>query len=118
MFVATGPTDMRKSFDALAGLVAEMGALDALSGHLFCFFNRRGDHVAVLFWDRTGFCLVRKRLERGRFRLPWEHGAAERGSHEIEAAELGLILEGIDLRGAVRRKRWRAGDHEKAKHRQ
>lgn len=108
VFVATRPTDMRKSFDALAALVVSGMPVDVYSGHLFCFFNARGDHAALLFWDRSGFALFRKRLERGRFRLPWEGGAAEVGSHEIESAELGLILEGVDLRGAVRRRRWPA----------
>lgn len=105
VFVASKPTDMRKSFNALAALVVESVPVDVYSGHLFCFFNLRGDHAAILFWDRNGFCLVRKRLERGRFRLPWASGAAS-ATHEIEAGELALILEGIDLRGAVRRKRW------------
>lgn len=103
IFVATVATDMRKSFDGLAGEVQRLLAEDPLSGHLFVFFNRRRTMVKVLYWDRNGFCLIAKRLERNRFRLP-EAGAS--GVVEMEAAELALILEGIDLRGARRRARW------------
>src|SRR5262249_25268859 len=69
--------------------------------------NRRGDQVRILFWDRQGYCLFAKRLERGRFRLPWDQPAAG-ATVEMEAAELALILEGIGLRGAKRRARWAA----------
>lgn len=103
IFVALAPTDMRKSFDGLAGETRHVIEQDPLSGHLFVFFNRRRTMVKVLYWDRNGFCLVAKRLERGTFRLP---AAPERGVVEMEAAELGLILEGLDLRGARRRPRW------------
>lgn len=103
IFVAVGPTDMRKSFGGLAGEALQVLEQDPLSGHLFVFFNRRRTLVKILYWDRNGFCLVAKRLERGTFGLP---EAAERGGVEMEAAELGLLLEGIDLRGARRRRRW------------
>jgi transposase len=103
IFLATRPTDMRKSFCGLANETRQVIAHDPLSGHLFVFFNRRRTMVKVLYWDRTGYCLVAKRLERGTFELP---AADERGVVELEAAELGLILEGIDLRGARRRRRW------------
>jgi len=105
VYVATAPCDMRKQFDGIANLVRDALGQDPRSGHLFVVFNRRGDHARILFWDRSGFCLVSKRLERGHFRLPWEQPA--QGPHiEMEAAELALILEGIDLRGARRRARW------------
>jgi transposase len=103
IFVALESTDMRKSFDGLAGEVQRLIEQDPLSGHLFVFFNRRRTMVKVLYWDRNGFCLVAKRLERGTFRLP---EVKESGVVEMEAMELGLILEGIDLRGARRRLRW------------
>lgn len=110
VYVATQPVDLRKHFDGIALLVSQDLKLDAHSGHLFVVFNRRGDQVRILFWDRNGYCLVAKRLEKGVFRLPWEREL--RGAHvEIEAAELALILEGIDLRGAQRRKRWEPGQH-------
>ena len=105
VYVATRPVDMRKSFDGLAGAAREIVRRDPMSGHLFAFTNRRGHIVKVLFWDRSGFCVLAKRLERGRFHWPQpdSDGAAR---VEIEAAELALILEGIDLRGARRRPRW------------
>jgi transposase len=106
VLVCTQPVDMRKSFDGLAGAARTLMAQDPLSGHLLVFFNRRGDHARVLFWDRNGFCLICKRLEKGTFRLPWAHGTDLSRHHEVEPAELALILEGIDLRGARRRERW------------
>lgn len=106
IYVATAPCDMRKQFDGLAIAVELVLQQDARSGHIFCFFNRRGDHVRMIFWDRNGFCLIAKRLEKGTFRLPWERDTSD--THvELEAAELALILEGIDLRGAKRRARWK-----------
>jgi transposase len=105
IFVATAPCDMRKQFDGLALMVEQGLRHDPRSGHLFVAFNRRGDQVRILFWDRHGYCLFAKRLERGRFRLPWEQGTVG-NSVEMPAGELALILEGIDLRGARRRARW------------
>lgn len=110
IYVATSPVDLRKQFDGLSLLVAEQLRLDPRSGHLFVAFNRRGDQVRILFWDRNGYCLVAKRLEKGVFRLPW-HREQPSAHVEIEAAELALILEGIDLRGARRRARWEPGSH-------
>ena len=76
----------------------------ARSGALFVFFGRRGDLVKILWWDRGGYCLFAKRLERGRFKLPRADAC---GQHvEMESAELSLLLEGIDLAGANRRPRW------------
>jgi transposase len=105
VYVATAPVDLRKQFDGISLLVEQTLGLPARSGHLFVVFNRRADQVRILFWDRNGYCLVGKRLERGVFRPPWEREPS--GAHvEMEAAELALILEGIDLRGAKRRPRW------------
>ncbi len=104
VFVAATPVDLRKGFDGLALLVRQSLAADPLSGHLYVFFNRRRNRAKVLFWTRSGFCLFYKRLERGRFTLPEAAASAKRV--EVEAAELQLLLEGIDLRGAKRRPRW------------
>lgn len=105
VYVATSPCDMRKQFDGIAALVESQLGQDPRSGHLFVVFNKRGDQVRILFWDRSGYCLLSKRLERGAFRLPWEREESQ-GYVEMEAAELALVLEGIDLKGARRRKRW------------
>ena len=70
IFAATAPTNMHLSFDRLAALARDVLQQDPLSGHLFAFFNRSGDKVKILYWDRSGFCLWYKRLERGVFHLP------------------------------------------------
>lgn len=98
VFVAQGPTDMRKSFDGLAEVAKRVVGEDPLSGHLFVFINRRADRVKILYWDRTGYCLFYKRLETGTFESA--------GRREIEMDELVMLLEGIELRGYRRRKRF------------
>ena len=102
LFVARGVTDMRKSFDTLAALVIDVIEQDPQSGHLFLFVNRRRDRLKVLWWDRSGYCLLAKRLEHGQFRV-FDRADGSAGSFEVSASELALILEGIDLRGAKRR---------------
>jgi transposase len=102
VFVAAVPVDLRRSFDSLAACTEELLHQDPLSGHLFVFRNRSGDRVKILYWDRTGYCLWYKRLEKGTFHLPSSVG----GGAEISAAELVLLLEGIDLAGARRRPRF------------
>ena len=104
IFLSTDPTDMRYSFDWLARLVREVIGEDPLSGHLFVFRNRPGDRVKILYWDRSGYCLWYKRLEKGVFRFPTVTASTRR--LEVESAELGLLLEGIDLAGARRRPRF------------
>lgn len=105
LYVAPQPVDARKGFDGLSLYVQAQLRLEPLSGHLFIFFNRRRDQVRILFWDRSGYVLWAKRLERGRFRLPQQWTRS--GSHaQIESAELSLCLEGIDLTRAKRRPRW------------
>lgn len=106
LFVAREPADMRKAFDGLAGLVRDAMGEDPLSGHLFIFFNRQRNRVKVLWWDRSGFYLLAKRLEAGRFTLPKATGDASSTTLRITAAELMLIMEGIDLDGAKRRRRF------------
>lgn len=104
VFLAVQPVDMRKSFDALALLVEHTLGHDPLSGHLFVFVGKRGHVVRILFWDRSGYAMFSKRLEKGRFKLPLS--APDGQSVQLEAADLVLLLEGIDLAGARRRPRW------------
>lgn len=103
VFVATARVDGRKGIDGLSALVRSQFAEDPLSGTMYVFFSRRGDRVRVLYWDRDGYVLITKRLEKGTFRVPWGTAA---GRVIVEAAELLLVLEGIDLSSAVRRARW------------
>lgn len=102
VYLSSSPADMRCSFDGLTARVVSVLEADPFSGHLFVFRNRRGDRVKILFWDRSGFCLWYKRLEKGTFHFPEATGA----SVEVDASDLALLLEGIDLRGARRRPRW------------
>jgi len=105
IYIAAGAVDLRKGFDGLSAVTREVIQMDPLSGHLFVFINRRRDRAKILVWDRSGFWLLYKRLERGRFHIPKAPLAGT--SHiELEATELSLLLEGIDLSGARRRPRW------------
>ena len=108
VFVASQPVDGRKGADSLVALVRCELQHDPLTGHLYVFFSRRCDRVRVVYWDRNGFALWSKRLEKGRF-CPSFSADGQLGAQSIEAAELGLILEGIELRGARRRPRWEPG---------
>ena len=102
IFHAAEPADMRKGFDGLAQLVRERTAEDPLSGHLFVFRNRRRDRIKILYWDRDGFAIWMKRLEKGTFRFP----EAKHGRVEVSPAEMAAILEGIDLSRARRLPRY------------
>ena len=70
LYIATGATDMRKSINGLSIMVADQLAFNPLSGHLFCCCNRKRDIIKILYWDRNGFCLWHKRLEKERFHWP------------------------------------------------
>lgn len=104
-FVVTQPIDGRKGADSLMTIVRDVLAHDPLSGHFYVFFTRRCDGVRILYWDRDGIAMWSKRLERGCFR-PAFSADGRLTANAVESAELGLILEGIDLAGARRRPRW------------
>jgi transposase len=105
VYLCTTLTDMRKGFDTLAVLVRDELGYDPLSGHLFMFVGRRRDRLKILYWDRDGYALWYKRLEKGTFRMPVSKDGA---THvELKASELAMLLEGIDLRSIKRRKRFR-----------
>jgi transposase len=92
VFLYGEPVDMRKSFTGLYALTKGEMKQDPLSGHLFVFVNRRGDYLKCLYFDRTGFCLWAKRLERGRFVSNW----ARMATRELDWTGLKLLLEGIE----------------------
>lgn len=104
IFLCTRPTDMRKSFDGLSGLVQECFHQDLLTGHLFLFVNRRRDRIKILHFDRDGLVIWYKRLEAGSFEMP---RTAEPDGIELQPAQLAMILSGIDLKSARQRKRFR-----------
>lgn len=106
VFVAAEPVDLRKGFDGLSSATHAIIRGDPLSGHLFCFINRRRNRMKILVWQHSGFLLLYKRLEKGRFVLPSKPPSGQRHL-EIDGAQLALILEGINLRGARRRPRWK-----------
>lgn len=98
VWLAAGATDMRRGFDGLAAIVQERLGADPFGGHVFIFRGRRGDLVKMLWWDGDGLCLLAKRLERGRFIWP----QATDGAIHLSAAQLSMLLEGIDWRRPVR----------------
>jgi transposase len=108
LFVATQPVDGRKGADSLMVIVRDVFKQDPLNGHLFIFFSKRCDRVRIVYWDRNGFAMWTKRLEAGRFR-PRFSSDGRLASLAMESAELALIVEGIDLAGAQRRRRWQPG---------
>ena len=95
------PADMRRSFDGLSAMAQQVVRQDPLSGHLFMFRNRRGDYLKILYWDRDGFAIWAKRLERGTFRFPRPDAGVD--AVEVSRRELWLLLEGADPKSV----RWR-----------
>jgi transposase len=114
VFLCTRPTDLRKGFDGLTGLVRESFGQDPLTGHLFLFLNRRRDRIKILFWERDGLVIYYKRLEAGTFQQldpqARSHRVSGSAGIELTVTELALLLTGVDLTTARRRKRYtRAG---------
>lgn len=102
IYVATGATDLRRSIDGLSALVREHLHLDPVSGHFFLFRNRRGDRLKILAWDRGGFWILYKRLEKGTFAWP---AATSTAPVELRSADLLLLLSGVDV-AHTRARRW------------
>jgi transposase len=102
-FVFTGVTDMRKGFDTLCGLVRAEMKMNPMSGDMYIFFNRSRTHVKILLWERDGFAIYFKRLERGTFELPSSNSSI---ANSISAQTLALILQGIVLSSVRRKKRY------------
>jgi transposase len=101
VFLYQEPTDMRKSFDGLSGLVSLHLNADPQSGDVYLFINRGRDRLKMLVWDKDGFWLFYKRLEEGRFQRP----AA--GTNEISYQTLVMLLDGIDYLKITRKKRYK-----------
>jgi transposase len=104
IWLATHPTDLRKSFDTLAEVVRQHLHNDPLSGHVFVFRNKRSDRVKLLYWDEDGFVIVYKRLEEGTFRFPTAADGA--AGVTLRAAELTMLLDGVDWQNARRSRRY------------
>lgn len=101
IYLATGATDMRKSFNGLYALVSGTLDADPLSGHLFVFCNRRRDRIKILCFDGSGLWVCAKRLEKGTFAWPQPC----EGPVELTQAELNLLVGGLDL-SRTRKRRW------------
>jgi len=99
---ATGATDMRRSVDGLRAPVLRHELGDPRSGHLFVFRNRRGDRLKILVWDRSGFWVLFKRLEKGTFAWP---ETTEAGAMSVHAGDLALLLSGVDP-SRTRKREW------------
>jgi len=97
IYIKAGKTDMRKQINSLAALVEQALGQRPFSGDLFLFCGRDGTMLKALYWDRNGFCLWTKRLEKGSF--PWPKGESDQaGAVQIRVEELTMLLEGIDFR--------------------
>jgi transposase len=101
VYLASGNTDMRKSINGLSIIVESRFELDPFSGHLFVFCNRRRNNIKVLYWDRNGFCLWQKRLEKERFRWP----DIREEIIVIEERELMWLMDGLEIKQEKAHKR-------------
>jgi transposase len=110
IYLAAEPVDLRKSIDGLSAIARAQGH-DIYSGHLFVFGGRRRDRIKILVWDRGGFLLLYKRLEAGRFR--WPEVPASAREVEVDATQLAMLLDGIDVRAVKRPRAWRPKASEK-----
>jgi transposase len=106
VFATTAPTDMRKSFSGLVGLVEKELDRQVEGGGLFLFFSGRRNAVKVLFFTGDGLAIFYRRLERGTFELPRTAASADAKGIELKLSELTLILEGIELSSVKHRRRW------------
>lgn len=102
IWLCTQPTDMRKSFTGLMGLVKNQLNENPLSGELFVFINRRQTQIKILYFDRSGYCIWMKKLEEGRFQYPINNA----NKALLDRTQLTLILEGIDLNKIHQNKRY------------
>ena len=103
-YLYSGSTDMRKGFDSLCGIITSQMNLNALSGAVFIFFNKKHNQVKLLLFEGDGFALYHKRLEQGTYELP--EADHKRNSTVIDSEQLQLILQGISLKSIRRRKRY------------
>ncbi len=104
IWLCAQPTDLRKSFDSLAALVRDALGGDPLSGEIFVFRNKSADRVKLLLWEEDGYAIWYKRLEAGCFRFPAPPHNEPRV--EIRAADLVMLLAGVDLSSVKRGKRY------------
>ena len=102
-FLYRHPTDIRKSFDGLSGIVQNELAQNPLSGDVFIFINKRHTHIKLLTFEGDGYALYYKRLEKGTYELP---GSTEAKSMALTVSQLQLILSGVSLKNIKYRPRY------------
>lgn len=105
IFIGSAPFDMRKSIDGLKAIVEEELRENVFTGDLFVFVSRRCDRVKILTWDKGGFVLLYKRLERGQFKLP--HMDPSVMAIQMDATQLAMLLDGIDVARVRRPQHWK-----------
>jgi transposase len=110
IYFAVQPVNLHRSFDGLSNEVRSVLKRDPMTGHIFIFLNRRKTQVKLLIWTRGGYTIVHKRLERGTFSFP-QRLTTEATSVVIDVHELGMLLEGIDVRAAHASRRWEPPAH-------
>ncbi|MDX2054003.1 MAG: IS66 family insertion sequence element accessory protein TnpB [Polyangiaceae bacterium] len=113
LWIAAEPVDMRRGHDGLAAIVRNDWKRELFAGHLFIFVGKRRDRCKILFWDRGGFVLYYKRLERGCFRLPKVKSASTHT--ELDSTELAMLLDGIDVNMVRRARHWQTSSEEREK---
>lgn len=112
IYLAVEPVDLRRGHDGLSAIIRGQWGENLFAGHLFVFLGRRRDRCKILFWDRGGLVLYYKRLERGRFRMP--RITSDGRSVEMDATELTMLLDGIDVRYVRRAEHWQPAKKETA----
>lgn len=113
IYIATAPVDMRKAFDGLSAIVKNGFKKNPLDGTFFVFINRTADRLKILYWDRDGYALWYKRLEAGRFRLPTTLTGDGEPAALLSAAQLAMLLEGIEPIIVKQQKRFALKNSEK-----
>lgn len=94
IYISTANADMRKSIDGLASIVLQQFKLDPMSDAMFVFHNRHCDKIKILYWNRDGFCLLYKRMERGRFHFP---KALSGDTYTVTEEELSWLVHGLHI---------------------
>lgn len=107
IYLYSKPTDMRKNFDGLSGLVSNHLKLNPINDGAFVFVNRQRNRMKILIWDRHGYWLLYKRLESGRFQVPPDDDVSDAQGLVLDYEQLMMIIEGIDLGSVKRKKRYK-----------
>lgn len=105
-FICTSPVDMRKGIDGLCGVVRHLLEDDPQNGYVFIFFNKDRDKIKLLVWDDSGYVMYHKRLETGTFEII--RGGEGKTKQSLRYDHLVMLLSGISIRDAVRRKKFSA----------